>query len=78
MITEEIIRKRSYEIWKREGCPAGRDLENWLRAEMELKSEFCMRAMDPVSLRRVVVARPAITRRPSQTISGRVPGGRAA
>lgn len=72
MIAEEIVRQRSYEIWRREGCPEGRSLENWLRAEMELKSELCMRAMDPVHLRRMVVPRPVITRRPSQIVSTRI------
>jgi hypothetical protein len=30
------IEKRAYEIWKRQGCKAGRDLENWVQAEKEL------------------------------------------
>jgi len=29
---------RAYEIWQREGCPAGRDQEHWLRAEAELRA----------------------------------------
>ena len=75
MVTEESIRQRSYEIWMREGCPLGRALENWVRAEMELKSELRMRAMDPASLLHVVVPRPVITKRPLKTISDRVPSG---
>lgn len=75
MITEDIIRQRSYEIWKREGCPIGKDFDNWTRAEMELKSELCLRTIDPVSIRQIVVPRPVITRRPLKTISIRVPSG---
>jgi hypothetical protein len=34
--TEEQIRKRAYEIYRKHGKP-GRDLQNWLEAERELK-----------------------------------------
>jgi hypothetical protein len=30
------IAKRAYAIWEREGCPKGRELEHWLKAEAEL------------------------------------------
>lgn len=30
------IRQRAYELWEQEGCPEGRDMEYWLRAEREL------------------------------------------
>ncbi len=33
--TSEIA-KRAYEIWESEGCPAGREINHWLRAEAEL------------------------------------------
>jgi hypothetical protein len=33
---EEQVRLRAYHIWLEEGCPAGRDKENWQRAEAEL------------------------------------------
>jgi hypothetical protein len=33
---EEKIRLRAYHIWLEEGCPAGREKENWQRAESEL------------------------------------------
>ena len=36
--TKEQIRKRAYEIYEREGIP-GHDLDNWLRAERELRQE---------------------------------------
>jgi hypothetical protein len=31
-----LVAQRAYEIWQREGCPEGRDMEHWLRAESEL------------------------------------------
>lgn len=33
----ETIARRAYEIWKEQGCPAGRDEENWYQAERELE-----------------------------------------
>lgn len=38
-IPEEAIRNRSYEIWLRENCPSGRELEHWLQAKAELQAE---------------------------------------
>lgn len=32
------IAVRAWEIWSSEGCPHGRDLEHWLRAERELSA----------------------------------------
>lgn len=31
-LTEEI-RREAYLLWKREGCPAGRELDHWLEAQ---------------------------------------------
>ncbi len=31
-----VIAHRAWEIWQREGCPEGKDLEHWLKAEKEL------------------------------------------
>ena len=39
-IPEHVIRRRSYQIWEREGCRDGRDLEHWFRARSELEAEF--------------------------------------
>lgn len=33
-ITNEMIARRAYEIWQREG---GSEMDNWLRAERELR-----------------------------------------
>lgn len=34
---EEQIRKRAYEIWQQEGCPEGRDVDIWQRAERQVE-----------------------------------------
>jgi len=36
-LEREQIALRAYEIWQEQGCPAGRDEENWYQAERELK-----------------------------------------
>jgi hypothetical protein len=30
----EKIREFAYRIWQEEGCPDGRDVEHWIRAQM--------------------------------------------
>ena len=37
--TQEEIATRAFEIYVSEGCREGSDLENWLRAEGELRSQ---------------------------------------
>ena len=39
IFSEEDIRRRSYQIWEREGRPEGKSEQNWLRAGAELKAE---------------------------------------
>ncbi|WFU19957.1 DUF2934 domain-containing protein [Bradyrhizobium sp. CB3481] len=34
--TQDEIRARARELWEQNGCPEGRDLEFWLRAETEI------------------------------------------
>jgi len=34
---KECIKKKAYELWKRDGCRPGRDLEYWLSAEKAVK-----------------------------------------
>ncbi len=36
---EERVRERAYEIWEREGRPADKSVEHWLRAEAEITGE---------------------------------------
>lgn len=33
------VAERAYEIWEREGRPAGREMDHWLQAERELATE---------------------------------------
>lgn len=37
--TQEEIQTRAFEIYVSEGCKEGSDLENWLRAELDLRSQ---------------------------------------
>ena len=36
LVTQEEIARRAYEIYQREGCPFGRQIEHWAQAEIEL------------------------------------------
>jgi hypothetical protein len=38
-ISEDEIRERAHRIWMEEGCPHGRDVENWEQARRELEQE---------------------------------------
>ncbi len=37
-LDREAISRRAFEIWEKNGRVPGHDLENWLRAEQELRS----------------------------------------
>ena len=37
--TQEQIAALAHAIWMDRGCPAGRDLDNWLEAERQLRGE---------------------------------------
>jgi hypothetical protein len=39
-IPRDKIVARAYEIWIRKGKPHGKDFENWVEAEAELRAEF--------------------------------------
>ena len=36
--TKHETKARARELWEQNGCPAGRDLEFWLRAQSEIKA----------------------------------------
>ncbi len=38
VITSEDIARRAYAIWEKQGRPAGKEKENWLQAELQLKT----------------------------------------
>jgi Protein of unknown function (DUF2934) len=38
--TPREIAKLAYEIWRQGGCKPGTDMENWLQAEKQLKTDL--------------------------------------
>ena len=46
-ITYEDIARRAYEIYLRNGSHPGHEIENWLRAEGELKRELSLQGPEP-------------------------------
>ncbi|NBB81982.1 MAG: DUF2934 domain-containing protein, partial [Alphaproteobacteria bacterium] len=44
---EELIARRAYEIWEREGRPNGRDADHWAQARWELMGEAATATLDP-------------------------------
>ena len=60
-IQHEEIAKRAYEIYLRHGAQPGRDQENWVQAETELRSEL-------QKIAAVAVAVPA----PKQTLAATI------
>jgi hypothetical protein len=41
---DALIRERAYAIWEANGCPPGRDQENWFQAASEIASEHAAAA----------------------------------
>jgi hypothetical protein len=41
--TQQEIALRAWDIWQVQGCPAGRDHENWVEAERQLFEEYRLR-----------------------------------
>ena len=37
--THEQIARKAREIWQAKGCPLGKDTQNWLEAEVQLRAE---------------------------------------
>jgi Protein of unknown function (DUF2934) len=75
VIPEDAIRQRSYEIWKREGCPEGRALEHWLCAMRELEAEFEASVSGSGLWRNFVMPRLPMTRPPQRVMSMRITKG---
>jgi len=38
-VDTDRVRQRAYDIWIADGCPAGKEVEHWKRAERELFAE---------------------------------------
>lgn len=72
-IPDDLIRRRSYEIWQREGCVHGRAAQHWYQAQAELEAQF-RAAHVPAAERdcpHLVLPRPAISRLPRRTLARR-------
>jgi len=37
--TQQMVREMAYHIWERKGKPAGKDWENWLQAEKQVRAK---------------------------------------
>ena len=37
---QQKIRELAYHIWKQKGKPAGKDWENWLQAEKQIRAKY--------------------------------------
>jgi hypothetical protein len=38
-LSKEVIAHRAYELFVQRGCEPGKDVDDWIRAEKELRSE---------------------------------------
>jgi Protein of unknown function (DUF2934) len=73
VLPEDAIKLRSYFIWRREGCPAGKELSHWLQAKAELDAE--LRAADyppPPGPAAFVMPRIKISAAPNKRISAKI------
>ena len=57
-LTEEIIRRRAFQLYEQRGCEDGHDLEDWLQAEAEIMGtrKPVLSAEQGQKLRRAAVA----------------------
>ena len=61
------IRQRAYELWERDGRPAGQELDYWLRAEAELTGAGSLGLAHPgAPAGPEVPDEPAVTARPAR------------
>jgi hypothetical protein len=71
-ISEEAIRERAYDIWEREGRPAGRDFDHWVQAQVELAAEVTKGNGGKSSAPRAAAAKaPPAKARPAPARAGR-------
>lgn len=74
-IPDELIRKRSYEIWQQAGCPHGLSQQHWYQAKTELESQF-LRAERFTAIesdyRQIVSPRPSISYPPRKFVARRL------
>ena len=51
-VPQEKIAMRAYEKWVKRGCMHGRDMQDWLEAENELRVEYGMPTVTAVTTSR--------------------------
>lgn len=84
MVSEEAVRRRSYEIWIREGRPEGKALDHWVLAKRELEAErppkpkfrtfeYYMKLYRFEEWQRAVLPKPRISVPPQIRVAVRVP-----
>lgn len=71
LIPQELIQKRSYEIWQEEGRPDGLAFEHWLRAKAELDALFSTNRRLINIDGNIVPPRPHVTLPPRKSTAGR-------
>ena len=69
-LSHDDIAKAAWLIWKQEGCPQGRDLECWLRAEQECLAAKAKPAGEALNSAATLRPAPAATRRSATRQSG--------
>ncbi|MCX5704465.1 MAG: DUF2934 domain-containing protein [Candidatus Omnitrophica bacterium] len=37
---QQMIKGKAYHIWERKGKPSGKDWENWLQAEKQIRAKY--------------------------------------
>lgn len=47
-VTEAQIAALAHELWLAQGCPAGKEVSNWLEAERMLQGNFTPSHRDPI------------------------------
>ena len=68
MINHDTIAQLAQKIWRAEGCPPGRDLEWWLRAEQQLQASSSTSTQPPAN---AVLSRKASTAT-AKSLTGKV------
>ena len=72
IINQDTIAQLARQIWRAEGCPPGRDLEWWLRAEQQLQASSSSSTQPPVN---AVLSRKASTAT-AKSLTGKTPAAR--
>ena len=72
MTSQGAVRRRSYLIWEREGCPDGKAIDHWVRARAELEAESHGAPLALAFSLHSVAPRPPISVLPQRIVAGRI------